>query len=77
VIPVFVGIVLAAALVALVLGLQPGFGSDADGQPLYFPFGPAVTLPAVVLPHVALGLAEGMLTWVALTMLDRRGRVPA
>jgi cobalt/nickel transport system permease protein len=72
IVPVFAGIVAAALLVALVLGAQPRFGADADGQPLYFPFGPAVTVPAIVLPHIALGLAEGMLTWVALSMFGKQ-----
>jgi cobalt/nickel transport system permease protein len=77
VVPVAVGVIVAATLVALVLGAQPMFGTDADGQPLYFPFGPAVTLPAVVLPHLALGVAEGVLTWIALAAFRRPSGAPA
>lgn len=69
--PVALGVVCAAAVMALVLGFQPAFGSDANGQPLYFPFGIAVTLPVMVLPHLAIGAAEGMLSVVALRFLHR------
>ncbi|MGK7294461.1 MAG: energy-coupling factor ABC transporter permease [Candidatus Wenzhouxiangella sp. M2_3B_020] len=72
VLPVAAGIVAAAFVLALVLGAQPRFGTDATGQPLYFPFGPTVTIPALVLPHLVLGLAEGMLTWSALSVLAKR-----
>jgi len=73
---VWLGVVVAAALVALILGIQPLMGSDADGQPLFFPFGPAVTLPVVVGPHLIIGLGEGLLTWMVLSVVERR-RVPA
>lgn len=55
-------VVASAALVGLVLGLQPWLAQRADGSPLFFPFGPAVVLPAVLLPHALLGLAEAALT---------------
>jgi len=72
VIPVWLGIVIASMLVALILGAQPAFGRDATGQPLFFPFGPAVTLPVIVLPHVMLGLLEGVMTWMVLSVLHAR-----
>jgi cobalt/nickel transport system permease protein len=55
-------VVVSAALVGLVLGLQPWLAQRADGTPLFFPFGPAVVLPAVLLPHALLGVAEAVLT---------------
>ena len=55
-------VVVPSILVALVLGLQPALAHAADGTPLYFPFGPEVTLPAVVLPHLVLGVGEGLMT---------------
>ena len=73
---VWSGVVAAAIGLALVLGAQPLLGSDASGQPLFFPFGPAVTLPVVVVPHMLIGLLEGALTWSVLGMLDSR-RAPA
>lgn len=76
VIGVWLGVVVAATLVALVLGIQPLMGSDTEGQPLFFPFGPAVTLPVVVGPHLIIGVGEGILTWMVLSVVERR-RVPA
>lgn len=73
VLPVWLGVVVAATVLALVLGVQPLLGSDADGQPLFFPFGPAVTLPVIVLPHMVIGLLEGVLTWMVLGVLESRG----
>lgn len=72
VLPVWAGVVVAATGLALVLGAQPHLGSDDSGQPLFFPFGPAVTLPVIVLPHMAIGLIEGVLTWMVLGILDSR-----
>jgi cobalt/nickel transport system permease protein len=38
---------------------------------LFFPFGLSVTLPAVVLPHLLFGLAEGVLTVLGYRYLTR------
>lgn len=73
---VWCGVVVSAVLVALVLGIQPQMGTDATGQPLFFPFGPAVTLPVIVIPHMIIGLGEAVLSWMVLSMSERR-RVPA
>lgn len=72
IVPVWLGMVAAATLIALVLGIQPWLGKDASGQPLYFPFGPGVTLPVVVIPHMVVGLIEGVLAWFVLSALPRR-----
>jgi cobalt/nickel transport system permease protein len=57
---------LAAALgVALVLGAQPRIASAPDGTPRFFPFGWDVTLPAVLLPHLLIGLGDGLITLLA------------
>jgi cobalt/nickel transport system permease protein len=45
-----------------VLGIQPLIAHKPDGSPLYFPFGIAVTLPAVLIPHVFIGIGEAVLT---------------
>ena len=58
----WLSIVLPALLVALTLGMQPRIAHDAQGAPLFFPFGLTVTLPAIVLPHLLVGVAEGLLT---------------
>ncbi|MBK5969287.1 MULTISPECIES: energy-coupling factor ABC transporter permease [Thiorhodovibrio] len=64
--------VVPAALVAVVLGLQPAIAHRSDGQPLFFPFGLSVTLPAVLIPHAILGLGEGLLTVLVVSFLRRR-----
>lgn len=64
--------VVPAVLIAIVLGLQPAIARTAEGQPLFFPFGLSVTLPAVVVPHALLGIAEGLLTILVVSFLRRR-----
>jgi cobalt/nickel transport system permease protein len=52
----------AAFLLSLALGLQPEIARADDGTPLFFPFGLSVTIPAVMVPHAIVGVAEGVLT---------------
>jgi len=70
----WLGVVLAAVVVALVLGAQPWLAEDAAGQPLFFPFGWRVTLPAVVGPHLLIAAGEGVLTWLVIRRLDNGAR---
>jgi len=49
-------------LVAAVLGAQPLIAQRADGTPLFFPFGFSIVLPAVLLPHLLIGVGEALLT---------------
>jgi cobalt/nickel transport system permease protein len=67
----WLSVALPALLVALTLGVQPLIAQDARGAPLFFPFGLSVTLPAVVLPHLLVGLAEGVLTVLGYRYLTR------
>ncbi len=62
----------SAALVGLALGLQPWIAHRPDGTPLYFPFGPSVVLPAVLVPHALLGVGEGVLTLLVWRMVRAR-----
>jgi cobalt/nickel transport system permease protein len=55
-------VVLPGVIVALVLGIQPLIAHQPDGTPLFFPFGLEITLPAVLIPHVAIGVGEAVLT---------------
>lgn len=55
-------VIVPGALVALVLGIQPLIAHRQDGSPLFFPFGLAITLPAVLLPHALIGIGEAALT---------------
>lgn len=66
------GTVVPAIIVAGVLGLQPLIARARDGTPLFFPFGWDVTLPAVVVPHLAVGVADGVLTVLAWRILAPR-----
>lgn len=67
----WIGLVLPALLIALALGAQPLIGADAAGQPLYFPLGWAITLPALLIPHALLGLGEGALTVLGGRLIER------
>jgi len=66
------GTVVPSVAVALVLGLQPHVARAADGTPLFFPFGWSVTLPAVIVPHLAVGVADGVLAVLAWRILAPR-----
>lgn len=55
-------VMIPALLMALILGLQPLMAQNPDGTPLFFPFGPEITLPALLIPHALLGLGETVLT---------------
>ena len=64
--------VVAALLLALVLGAQPLLAHEPDGSPLFFPFGWPVVVPALVLPHLLLGVAEAAVTVLVLRFAQRR-----
>jgi len=57
----WLGLVLPALFIAVVLGLQPLIASYS-GTPLFFPFSIKTTTVALLLPHVLLGIAEGVVT---------------
>ncbi|MGB4468331.1 MAG: energy-coupling factor ABC transporter permease [Azovibrio sp.] len=67
-----------ALLLALVLGAQPLLASQADGSPLFFPFGWSITLPALLIPHLFIGLGEAALTLLVWRHARQRGwRLPS
>ena len=63
----------SALLLALALGLQPSIAHTPEGQPLFFPFGLSVTLPAVMIPHAIIGIGEGVLTLLLWRFVEGRG----
>jgi cobalt/nickel transport system permease protein len=67
----WLSVAVPALLVATALGVQPAIAHAVDGTPLFFPFGLRVTLPAVLGPHLLLGIGEGVLTVVAYRFLER------
>jgi cobalt/nickel transport system permease protein len=58
----WLSVVAPGILVALVLGIQPLIAHKDDGSPLFFPFGLGITLPAILIPHMAIGIGEAVLT---------------
>jgi cobalt/nickel transport system permease protein len=58
----WVSVMLPGIIVALVLGMQPLIAQNAEGTPLFFPFGLSITLPAVLIPHIFIGIGEAVLT---------------
>jgi cobalt/nickel transport system permease protein len=72
VVATWLSVMISATLVATVLGLQPLIAQAADGTPRFFPFGLAVTLPAVLLPHAMIGAAEAAFTVLVWRHAQRR-----
>lgn len=58
----WLSVVIPGGLIALVLGVQPLIAHRPDGSPLFFPFGLAITLPAILVPHAVIGVGEAVLT---------------
>lgn len=73
----WVAVVLSGLLVALALGAQPLIAHREDGTPLFFPFGLAITLPAVLIPHVFIGIGEAVLTVLVWRFAQARKWLPS
>ena len=59
----YFGIVAASLFAALEFGVQPLLFRDAAGQPLYCPYPLAVSIPAMVVPHLLIaGPVEALFT---------------
>jgi cobalt/nickel transport system permease protein len=71
----WVSVVVPALLLAVVLGVQPLIAQRPDGTPLFFPFGLEITLPAVMLPHLVIGVGEAVLTVLVWRFARARGWV--
>lgn len=68
----YVGTSVAALSAGLILGLQPLLAHDSSGHALYFPFGWAVSVPAMVYTHLLIAApAEAIITVFALAYLWR------
>lgn len=67
----YLGIVVAALLVGVTLGIQPLLWSE-DGRALYFPYGLSIAVPAMLLSHLTIaGLAEAIVTAAGLAVVWR------
>jgi cobalt/nickel transport system permease protein len=59
----YLAIAMAALCAAMEFGLQPALARDAAGLPLYCPYPLAVSVPAMLIPHLTIaGLAEAFFT---------------
>lgn len=63
---------LPSLIIAIVLGVQPLIAHDSGGTPLFFPFGFNITLPALALPHLLLGIIEGFIASTAWPLIGTR-----
>ena len=68
----YVGLVVAALLTAIELGVQPVLFRDPSGLPLYNPYPLSVSVPAMLLPHLAVaGVVEAIFTVGIYTFIRR------
>lgn len=68
----YIGVNLAALLTAVELGLQPLLHMGTDGRPLFSPFPLTVTVPAIMIEHLAIiGVVEAVVTVLALVYLRK------
>jgi len=68
----YVGLSLAALLAGVEFGLQPILFHTANGTPLYAPFPMSVSVPAMLIPHMALAsIVEGLVTALVVAYLQR------
>lgn len=58
----YIGIVAAAFCTAVEFGIQPLLFKDATGAAIYCPYALNVSIPAMVLPHLLVGILEGVVT---------------
>jgi len=66
-------VVVSALTLGTILGLQPLIAHDADGHPLFFPFAWPVAVPAIVLPHLMIGVGESVVTVMVWRFARSRG----
>lgn len=68
----YIGINLAALLVALELGIQPALHHLPNGTPLYCPYTVSITVPAMMIPHLTVaGIAEAIVTGGVVAFLGK------
>ena len=58
----YIGIVAAAFCASIEFGIQPLLFKDASGAAMYCPYALNVSIPAMVIPHLLVGLLEGAVT---------------
>ena len=59
----YISVNMAALFAAIEFGIQPLLFKDASGLPLYSPYSLAISIPAMLLPHLlVVGFLEGIIT---------------
>ncbi|WP_457621802.1 energy-coupling factor ABC transporter permease [Persephonella sp.] len=61
----------SAFFIAIILGIQPIIAHTPEGKPLFFPFGLDITIPAVMIPHLFIGIADGIITVLGYKLLRK------
>ena len=68
----YFGINAAALCTAIEFGIQPLLFTNAAGQPLYCPYSLSVSIPAMVIPHLAVaGVVESLFTVLIYTFVKK------
>ncbi len=63
----YLGLLAAALVTSVELGIQPLIATGADGRPLYAPYPLSVAIPAMAIEHLLLfGIVEGLVTMLLL-----------
>lgn len=69
----YAAINVAAFITAVEFGIQPMLFSDANGMPLYAPYGLDIAIPAMMLGHLTIaGIAETIITAGVVAYLQRQ-----
>ncbi|WP_446898669.1 cobalt transporter CbiM [Clostridium sp. LBM24168] len=67
----YAGILVAAFVASIEFGIQPMLFKDINGAPLYCPYGLNISIPAMILPHLLIGIIEGGITAAVLAYVKK------
>ncbi|MFL0194219.1 cobalt transporter CbiM [Clostridium sp. WILCCON 0269] len=68
----YIGINAAALCAAIEFGIQPLFFKDTAGMPLYCPYPLSITIPSMLIPHLAVaGVLEAIITIGVLSFIKK------
>lgn len=68
----YIGLNLAAFLTSIEFGIQPLLFSDAAGNAMYCPYGLNISIPAMMIPHLAVaGLVEAAFTVAVFAFVNK------
>lgn len=69
---------ISAIFIAIILGIQPLIAHSINGKPLFFPLGLDITIPAVMIPHLIIGIGEGIFTLIVYEFIRKfnKNRIP-